>query len=64
MIQNFRGKNIKDVENAYNTVLDNTIINGGTGNKHIPRSWVGNAIQNLNEENFDNYVEKRNKELI
>jgi hypothetical protein len=61
MIQNHRGKKHKDTESASETIISNI----GLINSHIYSAKMGSAqnitLQQLDVENFDNYIEKLNK---
>jgi hypothetical protein len=61
MIQNFRGKNVKDTETAPETVISNTLISNNILSNSF-RADVNNiTTQQLSNENFDSYIEKRKK---
>ena len=61
MTQNFRGKNIKDIETASETIINNASFTGKIAHKTNTASNLSVTAQQIADENFDTYIEKRNK---
>jgi hypothetical protein len=59
MIKNFRGKNIKDTETAAETIISNANLLNSTIYENAGNSKISITGQNLNDESFDTFLEKR-----
>ncbi len=59
MINNFRGKNHKDTETAAETIIGSSSFLNRIIKPYTGKSTTNITNQQLNEENFDNYVEKK-----
>lgn len=59
MINNFRGKNIKDTESAAETIISNVNLLNNTIYENAANSKISITGQNLNDESFDTFLEKR-----
>lgn len=59
MTQNFRGKNIKDIESAHETII--SASNLQTNIAHILKAnpTVSVTSQHVNTDNFDTFIEKK-----
>lgn len=62
MQQKLRDKYCKDTETARETIIDSSsFITGAPGNpRHNRKLKPGSAIQQAAENNFDNFIEKKN----
>ncbi|MCX8130632.1 MAG: hypothetical protein N3I35_11105 [Clostridia bacterium] len=63
MIQNFRGKYIKDIETASDTIMHNSDFTSSIRHKDKSNNSLGVIFQQVGSDTFDNYIEKKNKEL-
>ena len=59
MIKIFRGKNIKDIEDATETLIPNANFTSNITLNMKPNSAANINRQLVEDENFDNYIEKR-----
>jgi hypothetical protein len=59
VINNFRGKNIKDTESAAETIISNANLLNNTIYENAANSKISITGQNLNDESFDTFLEKR-----
>jgi hypothetical protein len=59
VINNFRGKNIKDTESAAETIISNVNLLNNTIYENAANSKISITGQNLNDESFDTFLEKR-----
>lgn len=58
MIQNFRGKPIKDTEAAADSMIDRATFQSTTRNNQSKRVETNIVKQQNADENFDNFIEK------
>lgn len=61
MIRNNGIKGQFDTEKAYDSIINSTEFNSVTRNKISSTSSTGIMAQQLNQENFDTFLEKRNR---
>jgi hypothetical protein len=61
MIQNFRGKNVKDTETAPETVIPSALFANSISSTSSKPDIRNITMQQLTSENFDSYIEKRKK---
>ncbi|HHW47070.1 MAG TPA: hypothetical protein GXX14_00420 [Clostridiaceae bacterium] len=62
MINNFRVKKHKDTETAAETIIDGSSFLNKISLINKDKRTVNITTQLQHDENFDNYIEKRNKE--
>ncbi|HHV98558.1 MAG TPA: hypothetical protein GXX36_03130 [Clostridiaceae bacterium] len=60
MFNNFRDKNHKDTETAAETIIDSSSFLNKINKSKTGKIILNITNQQLNEDNFDNYIEKRN----
>ncbi len=61
MVQSFRGKNIKDIEAATDTIMHNAELATGSRNKKSSDKSLSMSFKSLNSENIDTFIEKKDK---
>ncbi|RCX13814.1 hypothetical protein DFR58_11646 [Anaerobacterium chartisolvens] len=61
MVQSFRGKNIKDVEAAPDTIMHNAELTTEGRNKKSSDKSLSMSFKCLNSENIDTFLEKKDK---
>jgi len=59
MIPCFRGKKSKDIEHSAETLVSGSNLINNMVNSIKPGSKTSITEQMINEENFDNYIEKK-----
>ena len=60
MFNNFRDKNHKDTETAAETIIDSPSFLNKIKASYTGKNTTSITNQQHNEDNFDNYIEKRN----
>ena len=60
MFNNFRDKKHKDTETAAETIIDSHSFLSKINMSNTGKSTINITNQQHNEDNFDNYIEKRN----
>ena len=60
MFNDFRDKHHKDTETAAETIIDCSSFLNKIKISNTGKSTINITNQQLNEDNFDNYIEKRN----